>query len=80
MDGRSLLGWDALKKNIRMSQPRRITSEEVAKHCSIEDAWIILFGKIYDITQFAHFHPGGLEPLMDYFGKDGTEAFGNYFC
>ena len=76
MDGHSLLRWAALKSNMIATQPRRIPNEEVALHCTIDDAWIILFGKVYDITQFVKFHPGGIDPILSYLGRDCTAAFG----
>jgi len=35
-----------------------------------------LHGKIYDITDYIDYHPGGLETLLPYAGKDITNAFG----
>lgn len=54
----------------------KMTREEVAKHHTKEDAWIILHGMVYDITEFLAYHPGGVECLLEYLGKDGTAAFG----
>lgn len=53
-----------------------ITSiEEVVKHNTKESAWIIVDGSVYDITEFLTQHPGGIEILGPYLGKEATEAF-----
>jgi len=51
------------------------TREEVKKHCTPDDAWIIVDGDVYDITRFAKLHPGGKQTLLDYAGEDATEDF-----
>lgn len=44
------------------------------KHNRSNDAWMVINGKVYDVTQYIPFHPGGNKILMGV-GKDGTELF-----
>ena len=37
---------------------RKFSEDEVAKHCTLNDGWIIVFDRVYDITTFAVTHPG----------------------
>ena len=34
--------------------------EDVRKHCTPEDNWIVLEGRVYDVTNFKKRHPGGM--------------------
>ena len=59
-------------------QVRQITAEEVAQHNTPEDCWLVIEGKVYDVTPFASEHPGGPELMTDHAGKsseDVTEDF-----
>lgn len=51
------------------------SKEEVANHSKDGDAWIIVDNKVYDVSKFAKMHPGGKGIILDYAGKDATEAF-----
>ncbi|AQZ13889.1 CYB5 (YNL111C) [Zygosaccharomyces parabailii] len=51
------------------------TFEQVAEHNTPQDAWLIIDGKVYDVTAFVEEHPGGDEIVLDLAGQDGTEAF-----
>uniref|UniRef100_A0A3B3V245 acyl-CoA (8-3)-desaturase n=1 Tax=Poecilia latipinna TaxID=48699 RepID=A0A3B3V245_9TELE len=51
------------------------TWEEVQKHCSRKDQWLVVNRKVYNITQWAKRHPGGSRIISHYAGEDATEAF-----
>lgn len=48
------------------------TLEEVEKHIKFNDAWIVVKGYVYDISNFTH--PGGGIIVQGY-GKDATDLF-----
>ncbi|GAB1197259.1 hypothetical protein APSETT444_006552 [Aspergillus pseudonomiae] len=51
------------------------SAAEVASHNRKDDIWIIVHGKVFDITNYLQDHPGGAEVLIDTAGTDATEAF-----
>ena len=57
------------------SEERTITWEEVKKHNSAESLWVVINGKVYDVTEFAKEHPGGDEILLEHGGTDSTQDF-----
>src|SRR5947199_6997952 len=48
---------------------------EVAKHNSRESCWVIIKGKVYDVTDFLDEHPGGASIILRYGGKDATAEY-----
>lgn len=49
--------------------------QEVAKHNTKSDCWVVVHGKAYDVTHFLNEHPGGSAIILKYAGKDATKAF-----
>ncbi len=43
------------------------TLEEISKHNSENDLWIVINNKVYDLTKFAKVHPGGKGTKFKYF-------------
>lgn len=52
-----------------------ITWDELKKHNKSGDYWIVLEGKVYDVTGYQAEHPGGATVLQRYSGKDATGPF-----
>jgi L-lactate dehydrogenase (cytochrome) len=44
-----------------MAEDTLVSVEEISKHNTPEDCWIVVDGKVWDITEFAPEHPGGGE-------------------
>jgi cytochrome-b5 reductase len=63
----------------RKGQPlRRITMSEVQQHKSLHDGWIVLRGKVYNLSPYIAYHPGGESILRGVLGKDATKLYDKY--
>eukprot|EP00616_Rhizochromulina_sp_CCMP1243_P001703 CAMPEP_0118993064 /NCGR_PEP_ID=MMETSP1173-20130426/54376_1 /TAXON_ID=1034831 /ORGANISM="Rhizochromulina marina cf, Strain CCMP1243" /LENGTH=117 /DNA_ID=CAMNT_0006944289 /DNA_START=1 /DNA_END=351 /DNA_ORIENTATION=+ len=51
------------------------TVEEVAEHNKAEDLWLIVDGKVYDVTNYYEGHPGGEDAMLRNAGTDVTKGF-----
>merc|ERR1712127_694349 len=51
------------------------TMEEVAKHTSKSDCWVVVAGQVLNVTNFLGDHPGGELAILTFAGKDATEEF-----
>ncbi|KAI5996501.1 hypothetical protein F5J12DRAFT_854000, partial [Pisolithus orientalis] len=49
---------------------RIFTTEDVANHKSSGSCWVVLHGKVYDVTAFIPDHPGGEDFILKNAGKD----------
>lgn len=71
----------APKQSDSESEKVYFTEEEVAKHNTKQDCWIIVGNdtnggpKVYDVTSYLDDHPGGCEVILDVAGKDADDMF-----
>nr|DAD42403.1 TPA_asm: hypothetical protein HUJ06_000633 [Nelumbo nucifera] len=57
------------------SNKRLISMEEVKQHQTEGSVWTVLKGRVYNISPYMKFHPGGIDMLMKAAGKDCTSLF-----
>ena len=67
------------KKSKKTRKPKKLitkeyTMDEVAKHKTKSDAWLVINGNVYDITKWIKKHPGG-SIIMNGAGKDATKMY-----
>ena len=58
-----------------MPESREITWQEVRKHSAKDDGWIVVHGQVYNVTDYLEGHPGGPEWILEWLGRDATQAF-----
>ncbi|KAG0333653.1 hypothetical protein BG000_008993 [Podila horticola] len=77
--GHSPLDWARLTssgKDLRgVMGMGRYTLADVKLHNKNDDAWTVLNGKVYNMTPYLAFHPGGEKEIMRCAGRDGTRLF-----
>eukprot|EP00192_Tetraselmis_astigmatica_P005897 CAMPEP_0117674960 /NCGR_PEP_ID=MMETSP0804-20121206/15338_1 /TAXON_ID=1074897 /ORGANISM="Tetraselmis astigmatica, Strain CCMP880" /LENGTH=451 /DNA_ID=CAMNT_0005483907 /DNA_START=372 /DNA_END=1727 /DNA_ORIENTATION=- len=60
-----------------MKSAKQLTIAEIAHHDSCKDCWIVVRGKVYDVTSWVPRHPGG-DIIFVNAGKDCTQLFESY--
>lgn len=55
--------------------PSQISHAELREHSTADDCWLVVHGKVVDVSTFAVTHPGGQALLTQYGGQDASEAF-----
>ena len=57
------------------SPPHSHSAAACAGHTSAGDCWLVIHGKVYDVSQFMSDHPGGPESMLEFAGRDATGGF-----
>lgn len=67
---------DAIEEpsNVAEEAKNVYTAEQVAKHNTKDSLWIIVKNKVYDVTTYLDLHQGGDNAIINWGGKDATEA------
>jgi uncharacterized protein with FMN-binding domain/predicted heme/steroid binding protein len=58
-------------------EQRLVTAEELAAHDSGESCWKAIDGRVYDVTDYIPRHPSSEEVVLEWCGRDATEAWYN---
>lgn len=58
--------------------PKKMGWTEIRKHNSVHDGWVVLRGKVYNISPYLAYHPGGSTILERVLGKDITALYDKY--
>ncbi|KAF0935371.1 hypothetical protein E2562_032457 [Oryza meyeriana var. granulata] len=57
-------------------EARLFSTSEATGHASRNDCWVVIHGKVFDVTKFLEDHPGGEDVLLHASASgDATEAF-----
>lgn len=54
---------------------KEFTLEEIAKHNKKDDLWVVVKGVVLDLTNWLEEHPGGVNAILNFMGRDATEEF-----
>ncbi|KAM4067289.1 FAD binding domain-containing protein [Hirsutella rhossiliensis] len=54
---------------------KEFTMDEVAKHNTKDDLWVVVKGVVMDLSNWLDEHPGGPQAIMNFMGRDATEEF-----
>jgi cytochrome b involved in lipid metabolism len=64
-----------------MTEVRKVTKEQLRVHDKfgdpkgVDDLWVLVDGKVYDLSTFYKQHPGGYDIIEEYAGKDASKVF-----
>ena len=59
-----------------IEEQQTFDASEIALHNDDENGyWMIIDGRVYDVTEFMHLHPGGHNIIREYAGMDATQAY-----
>ena len=64
-------------ENPSFKEPLSFSNNEIAKHCTADDCWIIYRSKVYDVSAYlkSNVHPSGNHSIIEWAGQDCTAAF-----
>jgi cytochrome b involved in lipid metabolism len=83
--GFGLAGWNKLLRTSNdlaqlqgKSASQKLRWSEIKRHNSVYDGWVVLRGKVFNISPYLAYHPGGESILRNVLGKDITALYDKY--
>lgn len=58
-----------------IATPATWQREEIARHNSADNCWLVIRERVYDVSQYIQSHPTAPEAITRYCGTDATTAF-----
>ncbi|KAI4280422.1 MAG: hypothetical protein L6R38_004467 [Xanthoria sp. 2 TBL-2021] len=58
-----------------MAEPKLLSTQQIAEHNTAKDLWIVVDGQVWDMTDFAPEHPGGIGIILQYAGRDASQPY-----
>ncbi len=62
-------------ESYRSGEDRKIHGNELSRHSTNDDCWVVIHGRAYDVTDFKEEHPGGKAVILKWAGKDATATY-----
>jgi len=59
-------------KAVENGLSKQIPWDDVKNHNKKDDSWLVIDGKVYNVTNFMKKHPGGARVMSSYGGQDAT--------
>ena len=57
---------------------RKISMKELSEHKTKYDCWIAYNGRVYNVSPYLPYHPGGEDVILQWGGKDCTKVFNKF--
>ena len=70
--------WPGGAPMAAVSGRRAYTRDEVARHATANDCWIIIGDRVYDVSTWLARHPGRPAPILELAGMDATTQFRHF--
>ena len=74
IDEKDLVEKNEVVEVVEVVEVKTYSSADILTHNTAEDCWLLIDGKVYDVTDFVGKHPGG-EALLEGCGIDATELY-----
>ena len=65
----------SIEKRLVKNKPGTMSPYEISKHNKRNDCYLVINNKVYDVTSYIDYHPGGAETIVSRCGMEVTGLF-----